>query len=150
MEPGSFSVNNGNGGASVGSFNWSLTLPPYVVPTNIPASVIAPGSDAHLDGGLGVPRDYLRIQRAGGEFGAGFSRRIHLQRDRVRGAVHDPVGDSNLLPTNGYGAEGVPGVDLQIAGYATVSFTGSSAPGLAEGFLSAFASSGGISTVRIR
>ena len=50
----------------------------------------------------------------------------------------------SLLPTNGYGAPGVPGVGLQIAGISTGSFTVAGSPGIDAGIFTVFTPSGGI------
>jgi hypothetical protein len=54
----------------------------------------------------------------------------------------------NLLPTNGYGAVGQPGVNIQVAGLAASHFTVAGSPGLDEGFFTAFIASGAVATVQ--
>ena len=54
----------------------------------------------------------------------------------------------SLLPTNGYGNVGVPGVSLQIAGVALNDFTVAGSPGIDAGVFAAFTYSVGVATVQ--
>jgi hypothetical protein len=54
----------------------------------------------------------------------------------------------NLLPAGGYGAPTTPGVNLQIAGIASNSFTVSGSPGLDTGFFTIFISNGSVAAIQ--
>ena len=59
-----------------------------------------------------------------------------------------PAAILNAIPPNGYGAFGVHGVDIQVAGYQTSRFTGSGAPGLDAGIFSVYTSNGAIAAIQ--
>ena len=63
IEPGSYSVSNGSGGADVGAFTWNLTLPPNVVPQHSDQHQPIAGFDLDVDGRRGLPdRDHPRLR----------------------------------------------------------------------------------------
>lgn len=149
IEPGSYSVSNGSGGANVGAFTWNLTLPPNVVPS-IPTSINR-SQDLTLTwtGGEAFP-----IVTILGYAGVPLSSSLFSYSEFVCNAVGSagtftiPAAILNVIPPNGYGAFGVKGVDIQVAGYQASRFTGSGSPGLDAGIFSAYTSSGAIATIQ--
>jgi uncharacterized protein (TIGR03437 family) len=149
IEPGSYSVSNGSGGANVGPFTWNLTLPNNVVP-KIPASVDRT-QDLTLTwtGGEAFP-----IVTILGYAGVPITSSLLSYSEFVCNAVGSagtftiPAAIVGVIPPNGYGAFGVPGVDIQVAGFQTSRFTVSGSPGIDAGIFSAYASNGSIATVK--
>jgi len=143
ISPGNYTAANGAGGANVASFSWDLTLPSPVIP-NIPLSI-----DRSQE---------LNLTWTGGSaFSAvtifGYSAlpvtstvyswvEFLCTADASAGQFTIPSAILSLLPANGYGGKDEPGVNIQIGGIAGSHFTGAAAPGLDEGFLTAFTSSG--------
>ena len=147
IEPGQYTVSNGTGGANVGAFNGALTLPAYVVPTNIPKSVDR-AQDLTLTWSGGSQYPLVTVL---GYSGLPSSGELNSYVEFIcnaagsAGQITIPSVILNLLPPNGYGAFGVPGVDLEIGGYPLASFTGS---GLDTGVFSAFVTTGGIAAIQ--
>jgi hypothetical protein len=148
--PGAYSVSNGNGGANVAAFNWSLTLPEPVRPTNLPASFSRSG-DLTLTWSGGASFPIVSI------FGSSAVPLTSTQNSYVDFICHAngsageftiPSVILGLLPTNGYGSRGVPGVGLQIAGVSNGSFTVAGSPAIDVGIFGAFTSTGGIAKVQ--
>ena len=146
VKPGPYSVANGNGGTNVAAFNWSLTLPDPVAPTNLPAS-FRRSQDLTLTWSGGASFPLVSI------FGVSGVPITSTQSSYVEFVCHAdgsagqftiPSVILSLLPTNGYGAPGVPGVGLQIAGISTGSFTVAGSPGIDAGIFTVFTPSGGI------
>ena len=150
LQPGAYTVANGSGGSNVGPFNWSLTLPAYVVPTNIPASVSRSqdltvtwsGSSGYsvvsIFGISGVPVALPQISWVEFICNAAAS----------AGTFTIPSVVLNLLPSNGYGSLTKKGVDIQIAGVTVDSFNVAGSPGLDAGLFSVFVSNGSVATVQ--
>src|ERR1700693_2620478 len=150
IEPGSISVANGSGGANVGAFNWSLTLPDPVVPTNIPAS-ISLSKDLVLTwtGSLGY--SVVSIFLFSGVPVASETAYVEIlcTADASTGSFTIPSAVLNLLSPNGYGAFEKPGVDIQIAGVPLVRFTDvAGSPGLDTGIFSVFVSNGSVARIQ--
>jgi hypothetical protein len=149
IEPGSYSVTNGSGGANVGPFTWNLTLPDNVVPS-IPTSINR-SQDLTLTwtGGEAFP-----IVTILGYAGVPLSSSLFSYAEFVCNAVGSagtftiPAEILNVIPPDGYGAFGVRGVDIQVAGFQTSRFTVSGSPGIDAGIFSAYASNGAIATVQ--
>ena len=148
IEPGAWSASNGSGSANVGAFNWRMTLPAPISFTNLPATInraqdltltwsnSAPFSAVSIFGITGVP------------VSSGISYvEFACAADASTGQFTIPSVILSLLPTNGYGAVGVKGVSLQIAGVALNYFTVPGAPGIDAGVFTAFTYSSGIATV---
>lgn len=150
IAPGNYTANNGTGGADVGGFNWSLTLPASVTPTNIPTSVNR-AQDLTLtwSGGSAFP-----VVTIFGINGVALSSTRNSYVEFICNAAGSagqftiPSVILNLLPANGNGLPGVPGVDLQIAGVSLASFTVGGSPGVDTGVFSAFLSNGGVATIQ--
>jgi uncharacterized protein (TIGR03437 family) len=151
IAPGSYAVANGNGAANVGAFNWSDTLPAYVVPATIPASV-SRTQDLTLTWTGGSQYQVVTIFGYNGlpAGAAGMSSFVEFicNADATAGQFTIPAVIMNLLPPNGYGAVGVSGVDLQIAGYSFAHFTAAGSPGLDSGTFGVFVSTGGIAKIQ--
>lgn len=146
LSPGDYTVTNGSGGSNVDSFTWDLTLPASVVPTNVPTSINRSknltlnwtGSSAFsvvtIFGYSAVPvtlSDFSWVE-------------FICTADASTESFTIPSAILELLPTDGYGAVGVKGVSLQIAGVAENHFTVAGSPGLNEGFFSAFIANGAV------
>jgi uncharacterized protein (TIGR03437 family) len=150
IAPGTYTVSNGSGGAEVAAFNWSLTLPAPVSVTNLPTT-INPAQDLTLTWGGGSVFPVVTISLFAG---VPISSTVNSYVEFVctasgpTGTFTIPSVMLQLLPTNGYGAEAVPGVGIQVGGVLSSSFTGSGAPGLDEGFLTAFTTSGGVAKIQ--
>lgn len=149
LAPGSYSASNGGGGSNVQGFTWNLTVPAFVVPTNIPAAVNR-AQDLTLiwTGGSAYP--LVTILGISGLVAGSSNSYVEFICDAVgsAGQFTIPSVILNLLPTNGYGALDVPGVDLQVAGFAFADSTVAGSPGLDAGILSAFVSTGGIAKIQ--
>jgi uncharacterized protein (TIGR03437 family) len=150
IDPGAYTVNNGSGGSNVAGFNWNLTLPNYVTPTNIPASIDR-SQDLTLTWTGGSAYPIVTIFGYNGLVTSGdtssFAEFI-CNAPGSAGQFTIPSVILNLLPPDGFGAFGSPGVNLQIAGYALADSTASGSPGLDSGVFSAFVSSGGIAKIQ--
>jgi uncharacterized protein (TIGR03437 family) len=149
LSPGNYTVTNGAGGSGVDAFSWDLTLPASVVPT-IPASVNR-AQDLTLTWTGGSAFSVVTI------FGYSAVPVTSTEFSWVEfvctasaptGTFTVPSAILNLLPTNGYGAVGQPGVNIQVAGLAASHFTVAGSPGLDEGFFTAFIASGAVATVQ--
>ncbi|MGP0071421.1 MAG: hypothetical protein ACLPWF_05755 [Bryobacteraceae bacterium] len=149
VEPGSYSVSNGNGGAGVGSFTWDLTLPSNVVPTNIPSS-ISRGKNLTLTWTGGSAYPVVTIFGYNGLIAGGSNSYVEFICNAVGSAEQFTIPSVilNLLPPDGFGAFGVPGVALEIAGYAEAHFTATGSPGLDVGTFGAFVANGKIAKIQ--
>jgi uncharacterized protein (TIGR03437 family) len=150
IEPGSYSVGNGSGGANVASFDWDLTLPSYVVPTNIPKSVNR-AKDLTLAWTGGSQYPVVTIFGYNGliaSTGQGSYVEFICNADGSAGEFTIPSVILNLLPANGYGSFGVPGVNLQIAGDSLAHFTVAGSPGLDVGTFDVLVSHGGVAKIQ--
>ncbi len=147
--PGTFTASNGSGGAGVGAFNWSLTLPPYVQGTNLPSSVnLSQDLTLTWNGGSAYPIVSL-IGFNGVPLGGGENAYVEFTctADGSAGTFTIPSVILNLLAPKGYGLPGQPGVSLQIAGVASSTFTVAGSPGLDAGVFSAFVGNGGVAKI---
>lgn len=148
IAPGSYSVTNGSGGADVGAFTWNVTLPSYIVPANLPASV-SRAQNLTLNWTGGSAYSVVTIFLTSGLVSGASNSYVEIicNADASAGTFTIPAAIMNLLPTKGYGAVGVPGVSIQLAGYAFDEFTGAAAAGLNTGFAAVFVTSGRIATI---
>jgi uncharacterized protein (TIGR03437 family) len=150
LAPGNYTVTNGAGGPNVGPFNWTMTLPANVVPTNLPSRVNR-AQDLTLTwtGGTGfqvvtllvyagVPVSLPQVSYA----------ELICTADPSAGQFTIPSALLNLLPTNGYGSPDVPGVAIQIAGDTLNDFTVAGSPGIDEGIFSAFITTGVVTAIQ--
>jgi uncharacterized protein (TIGR03437 family) len=150
IKPGSYSVSNGNGGSNVAAFNWNLTLPSPLSITNLPATIdraqnltltwsnSGSFSAVSILGVAGVPLASGQISYV----------QFYCTAAASAGQFTIPSVILNLLPTNGYGATGVPGVALEIAGIVGNSFTVTGSPGIDVGVFNGFTYTGGVARVQ--
>ncbi len=151
IEPGAFSVSNGTGGAGVGAFNWTLTLPQAVVPTKIPAS-ISLSQDLTLtwtgSSGFSVVGIFLF---SGVPVTSSETAYVEIlcTADATAGRFTIPSAVLNLLSPDGFGAFAKPGVDIQMAGIPLIPFNNvPGSPGLDTGIFSVFVSSGSVAKIQ--
>lgn len=149
IAPGSYSVTNGSGGAGVSAFTWNVTLPSYIVPTNLPTSV-NPAQSLTLNWTGGSAYSIVTIFLTSGLTAGSSNSYVEIICNAAgsAGTFTVPAAIMNLLPTNGYGSFGVPGVSIDLAGYAFSEATGAAAGGLNSGIASLFVTSGGIATIQ--
>jgi len=149
--PGPFSVSNGTGGAGVGAFNWTLTLPDPVVPTNIPAS-ISLSQDLTLtwtgSSGFSVVSIFLFNGVPVTSSETAYLE-ILCTAEASAGSFTIPSAVLNLLSPDGFGAFAKPGVDIQIAGVPLIPFNNvPGSPGLDTGIFSVFVSNGSVAKIQ--
>ena len=148
LATGAYTVTNGSGGSSVTAFSWGLTLPAQVVPT-IPSSVTR-SQDLTLTWTGGAQFPVVTII---GYNGVVATSPINSYVEFLctatgsAGQFTIPSVILNLLPPAGFGNSTTAGVNLQVAGVASNRFSGSTAPGLDFGLLSAFITSGSVATL---
>jgi uncharacterized protein (TIGR03437 family) len=148
LTPGTFTASGGAGGAGVDPFNWSLTLPAPVNPT-VPSSVkLSQDLTLTWNGGTAYP-----IVSIFGFNGVNVSGAENAYVEFIcdaqgsAGTFTIPSVIMNLLPPNGDGLPGQPGVNLQVAGVASSTFTVSGSPGLDAGVFSAFIGTGSVAKI---
>ncbi len=150
IQPGAYSVSNGAGGSNVGPFNWSLTLPNNVVPTNIPASINR-AKDLTLTwtGSSGFSLVTI-LGISGVPVALPVSSYVEFicTADASTGSFTVPSAILNLLPPNGFGTTTKAGVDIQIAGIPLERFSVAGSPGLDVGVFSAFVTNGAVATLQ--
>ncbi len=151
IEPGAFSVSNGSGAAGVGAFNWTLTLPAFVTPTNIPSTVNR-SKDLTLTWSGGSQYPLVNIFAYNG-VKATSSLKSYVYAvctaDASAGTFTIPSVILNMLPADGFGTPTQAGVNLQIAGFAVQRFepsTGSA--GLDAATLGVFATHGAVAAIQ--
>jgi uncharacterized protein (TIGR03437 family) len=146
IEPGQFTVENGSGGSQVSAFQWTLTLPDPVVPTNIPASVNR-SENLTLTWTGGANFSVVSIFLFSG-VPVATSETAYVEilctAEASSGKFTIPSAVLELLSPSGFGAQGKPGVDVQIAGVPLIRFTGE---GLDAGVFSVFVSNGAVAKV---
>jgi uncharacterized protein (TIGR03437 family) len=152
IQPGSYTATNGSGGSNVTAFNWSLTLPAYVVPTNIPTTVNR-AQDLTLTwtggSGLSVASIFLI---SGVPVALPVSSWVFIvcDADASAGTFKVPSAILNLLPANGYGSSNPieRGVNVSIAGIPEATFTVAGSPGLDAGIFTVFVSNNTVATIQ--
>jgi uncharacterized protein (TIGR03437 family) len=150
IAPGNYTITNGSGGADVATFNWNLTLPASIVPTNIPASVDL-SQDLTLTWTGGSAYSVVTIVAFNGvPTTPSLNSYTYIICTAAAGAgtFTIPSAILSLLPPDGYGSLTSKGVNIQIAGVADSIFTGANAPGLDEGFFTALISSGSVAKIQ--
>jgi hypothetical protein len=148
IEPGTFSVANGSGGANVGPFTWELTLPAAVVPTNIPATVNR-AQDLTLNWTGGSPFSVVSIFAFNGlPVSESLGSYVYIMCKAVAssGTFTIPSAILNLLPTNGYGTLTAQGVNISIAGIVESHYAGSA--GIDAGILSVYVANGSVAALQ--
>jgi uncharacterized protein (TIGR03437 family) len=150
IKAGSYTVSNGAGGSNVAAFNWNLTLPTPLSITNLPAAIdrskdltltwsnSAPFLNVSIFGISGVPLPSGQIAYV----------QFYCTAAASASQFTIPSVILQLLPANGYGATGVPGAAIEIAGVAGNGFTVAGTPGLQVGVFNAFTYSGGVAAVQ--
>ena len=150
IAPGVYSVGNLDGGSQVPAFVWSDTLPSPVEFVNLPSAInraqnltvnwigSAPFSLVSIFGYAGVPLSstenaYVEFVCAAPATSTQFT---------------IPAAILSLIPANGFGAFGVSGVAMQIAGVVANRFTVTGSPGLDAGVFTAFTSTGAVVKVQ--
>jgi uncharacterized protein (TIGR03437 family) len=147
IAPGAYSVANANGGSQVSAFNWSDTLPAPVGFVNLP-SVINRSQSLTVNWSGSAPYSLVTIF---GYAGVPLSSTENAYIEFVCAAPATstqfkiPAAIVSLIPTNGYGAFGVPGVGMQIAGVVDNRFT---VTGLDAGVFTTFTSTGAVVKVQ--
>jgi uncharacterized protein (TIGR03437 family) len=150
IEPGSYSVSNGSGGANVGPFTWNLTLPDNVVPTNIPASIdLSRDWTLTWTGGQAFPVVSI-IGYAGVPLGSSLFSYSEFVCTAAgsSGQFTIPSAILKVIPPAGYGSLGVRGVDIQLAGVPSSRFTISGSPGIDAGIFTVYESNGSIAAIQ--
>jgi uncharacterized protein (TIGR03437 family) len=151
LTPGNYTIGDGQGGGAVGPFTWSVTLPANVVPTNIPARVTR-SQDLTLTwtGSAGFSVVSI-IGYTGVAVTSSTNSYVEFVCNAAASAGQFTVPSSilSLLPANGFGAPGTPGVNIQIAGIPTNPyFIAPGSPGIDVGIFSAFITSGAIAAIQ--
>jgi hypothetical protein len=150
IQPGSYTVSNGSGGSDVGAFNWNLTAPAYVTPTNIPATVTR-SQNLTLTWSGGSPYNIVTIIGYSGvpvTLPTSSFVQFICNASATAGTFTIPSVILNLLPTNGYGTTTQQGVELQIAGVPLGAFSAPGSPGLDSSVFSVYVSNGGVAKVQ--
>jgi uncharacterized protein (TIGR03437 family) len=151
LTPGNYTVGDGQGGDVVGPFTWSVTLPANVVPTNIPARVTR-SQDLTLTwtGTAGFSVVSI-IVYSGVPVTSSTNSYVYFvcNANASAGQFTIPSSILSLLPANGYGSPGAPGVNIQIAGIPTNPyFIAPGTAGIDVGIFSAFITSGAIAAIQ--
>lgn len=148
IEPGNYTVTNGSGGADIGPFTWNLTLPAYVTPTNIPATINR-ANDLTLTWSGGSAYSLVSIFLTGGvPVNLPQTSFVDLicTADAPSGSFTIPAALLNLLSLNGYGSLTKMGVDVLIAGIPVSNFSVS--PNLDAGTFSVFVANGSVASLQ--
>jgi uncharacterized protein (TIGR03437 family) len=148
--PGTYSVANGNGGSQVGAFNWTATLPGALSFVNPPSTINRTQSltvnwTASSAFTLVSILGYSAVPLSTTE-----NSFVEFVCTAPATATQFTIPPSilSMLPTNGYGAVGVTGAGLQIAGVIDDQFTVSGSPGIDAGQLTLFTATGPIVKVQ--
>ena len=147
LAPGNYTVSNGAGGANVGAFNWAMTLPANVVPTNLP-SVVNRANNLTVTWSGGSAFSVVSIiGYTGLAVTSTFDSFVEFvcNANASAGQFTIPSSILSLLPAGGFGSPGVPGVSLQIAGVPLINVT---APGLDAAVFSGFITTGVIAAIQ--
>lgn len=151
LTPGNYAIGDGQGGAAVGPFSWTVTLPANVIPTNIPARVTrSQNLTLTWTGGAGFPVVSI-IGYTGVAVTSTTNSYVYFvcNANASAGQFTIPSSILSLLPANGYGSPGTPGVNIQIAGIPmNPYFTAPGSPGIDVGIFSAFITSGAIAAIQ--
>jgi uncharacterized protein (TIGR03437 family) len=144
---GTYSISNGNGGSQVSAFNWADTLPNPVAFANVPTSV-SRSLNLTVSWTGSSPFTVVSI------FGYSAVPLSSTQNSYIEFVCTAPAASTqftipsaimSMLPVDGYGAQGVAGVGLQIAGVVDNRFT---ATGLDAGQFTVFTSTGPVVKVQ--
>jgi uncharacterized protein (TIGR03437 family) len=148
IAPGNFTVTNGAGEPTVPSFTWNLTLPSPVIP-NIPAS-FNPAQDLTLTWTGGSPFSVAVIYAFSALPVSSEYSWVELActADASAGTFTIPSALLSMFPPEGFGSTAGKGVGFEIAGVAESHFTGTDAPGLDEGFFTAYTMNGALAKIQ--
>jgi uncharacterized protein (TIGR03437 family) len=152
IEPGSYSVSNGSGGAGVSAFSAALTLPAAVVPANIPSSVNR-AQNLTLNWTGGAPFTVVGIFAFNGVLvtaspSLSSYAYIMCSAPAASGTFTIPSAILNLLPPKGYGTLTQLGVNISIAGIPESHFTAAGSPGIDDGILTVYVANGSVATIQ--
>lgn len=150
IEPGNYTVSNNGGGTNVAAFNWNLTLPAPLSITNLPAKVDR-SQDLTLTWNNSAAFSAVSIRAISGvplSSGQISYVQFYCTAAASAGQFTIPSVMLQLLPTNGFGAVGVPGAAFEIAGIAANSFAVAGSPGIDVGVFNAFTYNGGTATIQ--
>ncbi len=147
VQPGSYTVSNGSGGVQIPPFTRNLTLPENVAPTNIPSSInLSQDLTLTWSGGQAFP-----VVTIFGYAGVPVSSTLNSYAEFICNAAGSagtftiPAAILKVIPPNGYGSFGVPGVNIQLAGISSSSFNLS---GVDEGFFNVYVSNGSVAKIQ--
>ncbi len=151
IAPGAYTVTNGSGGANVDR-STGLTVPSYIVPTNIPASVNR-GQNLTLNwtgGSISTLASIFLFNGILADPSTLQSSYVYIlcDADASAGTFTVPSVILNLLPTNGYGTFTQKGVNISIAGIPETSFTVTGSPGVDAAVFSVFVSNGSVAAIQ--
>jgi uncharacterized protein (TIGR03437 family) len=147
IEPGVYTLTNGNGGAGVTGFTGNLTLPAPLSITNFPAAITR-SQDLIVTWSNSSAFDAVSIFGISGvPLASGSTAYVQFYCTAAASAAQFTIPSVilELLPANGYGSPGVSGAALEIAGIADSGF---SASGLDVGLFSAFTYTGKVLKVQ--
>lgn len=150
IAPGVYSVANGNGGSQVPAFNWSATLPAAVTSSGLPATINRAQDLTVTWAGSGSFSAVAILGYSAVPASGGLNSWVEFVCEAPATSTQFtiPAAILSLLPTNGFGATGVSGVGLQIAGVVDERFTVAGSPGLDAGVLTLFTSNGVVAKVQ--
>lgn len=148
--PGVYTVANGNGGLQVPAFSWSATLPAPVTSSGLPATINRAQDLTVTWAASGSFSAVAIIGYSAVPVSASLNSWVEFVCEAPASATQFtiPAAILSLLPTNGYGAVGLLGAGLQIAGVVDDLFTVAGSPGLDAGVLSVFTSNGVVAKVQ--
>ncbi len=150
LAPVSYTLAKGGGGSQVPTFNWSATLPSAIAFTNLPITVNR-SADLTLNWTNSSSFSLVSIF---GFAAVPISSTVNSYVEFICTAPASatqftiPAAILSLLPTNGFGAQGVAGVNFQIAGVLTNRFTVAGNPGLDAGIWNMFTSNGTVVNIQ--
>jgi hypothetical protein len=138
IQPGAYTVTNGSGGANVAGFTWNLTVPAPISFTNLPATINR-AQDLTLSWTNSSAFQGVSIFGVSGvPLSSGKTVYVEFFCTALATASQFTIPSAilKLIPTNGYGNVGQPGISMQIGGIVSNSFTVAGSPGIDAGFFS--------------
>jgi uncharacterized protein (TIGR03437 family) len=142
ITPGAYSISNGSGSSAVGPFTWSTILPASIAAT-LPTRVNR-SQDLTLTWSGGSLFSVVTILMYNGVAATSPNDsfvELICTANASAGSFTIPSALLNLLPANGFGLPGIPGVNIQIGGDIIDHFTAS---GIDSANVSAFITQGGV------
>lgn len=151
IAPGAYTLTNssGAGGSNIGSIDWILTLPPNVVPTNIPSAIdLSQDLTLNWSGGAAFPIvvifGYSGVALTPSGSDIAFSEFV-CTAEGSAGSFTIPSAMLGLIPANGYGTLTSKGLNIQLAGAPIDSFN--NLPAGAQAVFSVYESSGSVAKI---